>query len=304
MTCAALRMMKSRGIIYAFGSHAMVSLEDLKINATREFGISQKIIIDLELSCLRICIGANNPPRIRHRFMEKKPNRHFWVFLIPIAIFVPWVSGFTPPFSNFNAGAIALYGAIEFNDTPPPYDVFQRAFVGYSKLKNADLLSNKEILTIIDFRLSANQKRLWVIDLKNKILLFHSLTAHGKNSGEVFANSFSNTPNSNQSSLGFYVTGNTYIGKHGISLKLHGVESGINDKAEIRAIVMHGANYVSESYITKFGRLGRSFGCPAVPVELHKQIIASVANKTCLFIYYPDRNYIANTQFKNTVDEL
>ena len=145
---------------------------------------------------------------------------------------------------------------------------------------------------------------MWVIDLKNKKLLFHTLTAHGKNSGDVFARNFSNTPNSNQSSLGFYVTGNTYHGKHGISLKLHGVESGINDKAEVRAIVMHGANYVSEAHIKQFGRLGRSFGCPAVPVELHKQIITEMANKTCLFIYYPDPNYTTSTKFQNTSHDL
>lgn len=243
---------------------------------------------------------------ILHQSMQRKTPSpyYYWVFLIVIITLTAAGNATVRPHYNFDEGASVLYEAIEFNDAPPPYDVFDRALSGYHKLKAAKLLSTKEILTIIDFRKSANERRMWVIDLKNKKLLFHSLTAHGKNSGDVFARYFSNTPNSNQSSLGFYVTGNTYLGKHGVSLKLHGVESGINDKAEVRAIVMHGANYVSESYITKFGRLGRSFGCPAVPVELHKQIITSLANKTCLFIYYPDPNYIANTQFKNRVGDL
>ena len=203
-----------------------------------------------------------------------------------------------------NIEPLALYHAIDYDDhEPPPYDLFERALEGYVKLRHANKLSTKGILSLIDFRRSANEKRLWVINLNDKKLLYHSLTAHGRNSGEVFARSFSNVPNSNQSSLGFFVTGKTYIGKHGISLKLHGVEKGINDKAEARAIVMHGANYVSESYIEKYGRLGRSFGCPAVPMELHKKIIPEIANGTCLYIYYPDPSYISSTAFINTVDE-
>ena len=234
--------------------------------------------------------------------MERKTPSLFYssVFLVVIITLTSAgnVAVRTP--YNFDEEAEVLYEAIEFNDAPPRYDVFNRALGGYQKLKNANLLSTKEILAIIDFRRSANERRMWVIDLKNRKLLFHSLTAHGKNSGDVFARSFSNTPNSNQSSLGFFITGNTYIGKHGISLKLHGVEPGINDKAEGRAIVMHGAHYVSDTHIRKFGRLGRSLGCPAVPVDLHKQIIKQLENQTCLFIYYPDPDYLASTKFKNT----
>jgi len=113
----------------------------------------------------------------------------------------------------------------------------------------------------------------------------------------LFAESFSNAPNSNQSSLGFYVTGQKYIGKHGVSLKLHGVKKGINDLAESRAIVMHGADYVSETYIKKYGRLGRSFGCPAVPMGLHEQLIPILAGGTCLFIFYPDAEYLVESKF-------
>lgn len=197
------------------------------------------------------------------------------------------------------AEATALYDAIDFRgDTPPAFDVFYRAMIGYHSFEISRQLSAKSILTIIDFRKSANEKRLWVIDLKNKRLLYHELTAHGRNSGNVFARNFSNTPNSNQSSLGFYITGKTYIGKHGISLKLHGVENGINDMAEARAIVMHGADYVSESYIQKFGRLGRSFGCPAVRMGLHKELIPLLAGGTCLFIFYPDAAYLSKSKFQ------
>lgn len=237
--------------------------------------------------------------------MEKRSaNLHFWAFLLLPITLIPAGNATIDSLNDFDAEITALYDAIKFADARPSYDVFHHALVGYNKLKNADLLSTKEILTIIDFRKSANEKRMWVIDLKNKILLFHTLTAHGRNSGNEFAQHFSNAPNSNQSSLGFYITGNTYIGKHGISLILHGVESGINDNAQARAIVMHGASYVSDAHVKKFGRLGRSFGCPAVPLELHKQIITELANKTCLFIYYPDPNYIINTKFKKAKDDL
>ena len=194
---------------------------------------------------------------------------------------------------------ILLYNTIDFrNAERPQFDIFQRAIAGYELLEQSGKLSKKNILTIVDFRKSSNEKRLWVIDLNKKEVLFHSLTAHGRNSGNLFPESFSNTPDSNQSSLGFYVTGQKYIGKHGVSLKLHGVEKGINDMAEARAIVMHGADYVSDAYIKKYGRLGRSFGCPAVPMGLHEELIPIVAGGTCLFIFYPDAGYLAETKFK------
>lgn len=211
------------------------------------------------------------------------------------------VQGFTSPPIKWVSTASALYHSIDPNHhEAPPYDVFLRALSGYDQLATTDKLSNKGIITVIDFRRSANEKRLWVIDLLAKKILFHSLTAHGRNSGEVFARHFSNTPNSNKSSLGFYVTGKTYVGKHGISLKLHGIETGINDKAEARAIVMHGASYVSESHIKRYGRIGRSLGCPAVPMETHKEIISQIANGTCLFIFYPDPAYVAASRFKSS----
>jgi hypothetical protein len=191
-----------------------------------------------------------------------------------------------------------LYWTIDFGDhEKPPYDVFHRAMAGYMQLRSSNKLSEKELLTIIDFRKSGNEKRLWVVDLKNKKLLYHTLVAHGRNSGELYARRFSNTPDSYQSSLGFYVTGTPYAGKHGLSLRLTGVEAGVNDKAEARAIVLHGADYVSERFIKKTGRLGRSHGCPAVPLDVHREIASLLAGKTCLFIYYPDPDYLSRTGF-------
>src|SRR5690606_10385831 len=192
--------------------------------------------------------------------------------------------------------AVSLYRSLASNytETPDP-ELLQRALIGYDKLKRQDLLSDKQIITIVDFRKPSSQRRLWVIDLKTREIRYYSYVAHGRNSGELYATRFSNRMNSYQSSLGFFVTGDTYSGKHGLSLKLYGAEKGINDKAEARAIVMHGADYVSESFIRKTGRLGRSLGCPAIPYEIHRELIGTVAGGTCLFIYYPDDNYLRST---------
>ena len=121
--------------------------------------------------------------------------------------------------------------------------------------------------------------------------------AHGKYSGEEYANSFSNQPSSLKSSLGFYTTGDDYQGAHGLALKLIGLERGFNDLAEARDIVMHGAEYVTEQFINQYGRLGKSWGCPAVPAALHEQIIHTIRSGSCLFIYYPDARYLATSSF-------
>jgi hypothetical protein len=205
----------------------------------------------------------------------------------------------TPNFSTIHA----IYQSIDFtNEERPAFQIFEKALAGYNLLAEQHDI-NKQILTIIDFTKSANEKRLWVIDLEKRKLLFHCLTAHGKNSGEIFAHSFSNVHNSNKSSLGFYITGNTYIGKHGTSLKLKGIEPKINDQAEARAIVMHGAEYVSEEHILRYGRLGRSFGCPAIPMSLHKQIIETIDGGTCLFIYHSSQDYHQQSLFANAMSK-
>ncbi|MGV3585425.1 MAG: murein L,D-transpeptidase catalytic domain family protein [Adhaeribacter sp.] len=163
--------------------------------------------------------------------------------------------------------------------------LYRKAVTGYQNLKRSKKVSAaKSILTIVDFSKSSRQKRLWIIDLKNEKLLYHTLVAHGQGSGSEMATVFSNKLNSHQSSLGFYVTGNTYFGKHGLSLKLHGMDAGFNSNAYQRAIVVHGADYVSNNFIKKQGRLGRSHGCPAVPEELNNEIINVIKNQTVLYI--------------------
>jgi hypothetical protein len=193
-----------------------------------------------------------------------------------------------------------IYNELKGSDKKPDYEIFRKALIGYYHLKATDKLSKEnDILSIVDFSKSSNTERLWVIDLKTKKILFNTLVAHGRNTGDEYAANFSNLPNSFMSSIGFYVTGETYHGKHGLSLRLDGQEKEFNSHARNRAVVMHGADYVSEDFIKKAGRLGRSLGCPAVPVALHKEIISTLADKTCLFVYHPDKNYATKSLFSN-----
>lgn len=170
----------------------------------------------------------------------------------------------------------------------PSFELFKEALKGFYLLKEKGLVQ-KEVLTLIDFSLSSNTKRLWVIDMATNTIVYNSLVAHGKNTGEEFAHSFSNSNSSFKSSLGFYVTGEIYNGKHGMSLKLDGLERGVNNNARERGVVMHAANYVSNSFIRSNRRLGRSQGCPAIPEELLSGIVTTIKNKSCLFIYHPSR---------------
>lgn len=173
--------------------------------------------------------------------------------------------------------------------------VFRKALVGYYNLKKTNLVSpERQIITIIDFNRKSSEKRLWIVDLASNKLLFNTLVAHGQGSGADMATNFSNTENSHQSSLGFYITSETYFGKHGYSMKLEGMDKGFNTNARDRAVVVHGAEYVSQSFINKTGRLGRSHGCPALPVELTNIIINTIKGQTCLFINGPAANYTSN----------
>jgi hypothetical protein len=185
----------------------------------------------------------------------------------------------------------SLYRTILFKKSKPSFELFRKSYVGYLNLKAAGKLSNKNILTIIDFRLSSTKNRLWTIDLNKKRVMYESLVAHGRNTGDEFATKFSNEIESNMSSFGFYVTGATYTGKHGLSLYLDGAEEGFNSNARTRAVVMHSADYVNEAFVNKTGRLGRSLGCPAIPVKNHKEVISTLMDKTCLFIYFPNAEY-------------
>ncbi len=192
-----------------------------------------------------------------------------------------------------------LYKSIPFDmESSLSFDVFDKAYQGFQNLKKAGKLDQSaHLLSICDFSLSSNKKRLWVIDLNDKKVLFNSLVAHGKGTGEEFATNFSNIESSHQSSLGFYITESTYDGGNGYSLKLEGVDKGYNDAAMQRAIVMHGADYVSDDFIKAEKRLGRSWGCPAVPRALAGPIINTIKEKTLLFIYYPDQQYLSSSEW-------
>nr|WP_298251026.1 murein L,D-transpeptidase catalytic domain family protein [uncultured Halomonas sp.] len=152
-------------------------------------------------------------------------------------------------------------------------------------------------LAVIDYSLPSSEPRLWVFDLAHEALLFEELVSHGRGSGNALASRFSNTPESHQSSLGLFRTMNTYYGRNGYSLRLEGLETGVNHLAYDRAIVMHGADYVSESFIEQTGRLGRSLGCPAVRQEVSYPLIDSLKEEQYLFAYYPDPEWLEGSAY-------
>lgn len=177
--------------------------------------------------------------------------------------------------------------------------VFDYSLKGFQKMVDAGKVMNKRIISIVDFSQPSANKRLYIIDLEKKEVLFNTYVAHGKNSGQEMATAFSNTPSSNKSSLGFYLTSHTYNGKNGFSLQLEGQEKGINDNALARGIVMHSADYVNESYIQSQGWIGRSQGCPAVMPALNKPIVETIKEGSCFFIYYPDETYLKRSSILN-----
>lgn len=154
-----------------------------------------------------------------------------------------------------------------------------------------------DVLALIDYSRPSTEPRLWVFDLENNLLLFEELVAHGKNSGGDTPVRFSNRPGSLMSSLGVFVTANTYYGKHGYSLRLKGLEEGVNDNSMERAIVMHAASYVDPEVARRLGRLGRSWGCPAVRPEISRQLIDAVKDGALLFAYYPDDRWLSTSRF-------
>ncbi|HUS01166.1 MAG TPA: murein L,D-transpeptidase catalytic domain family protein [Chitinophagaceae bacterium] len=185
-----------------------------------------------------------------------------------------------------------IYAEMGLEKTGLSREVFDLALKGYNNLLKKRLVRNKNILTVIDFSKPSNQKRLYVIDLKRKKVLLQSLVAHGRNSGLEYASNFSNEIDSHKSSLGFYITLNTYSGDHGYALKLKGCEKGFNNKAYDRAIVIHGSEYVTEQFLKSNGFLGRSFGCPALPEKINKKVIDVIKNGSCLFLYHPTKKYL------------
>ena len=187
-----------------------------------------------------------------------------------------------------------LYTQCELKDKLD-YDVFKNAMEGYNSIE----LTNKSLLSIIDYSKPSSEKRFFIIDIENHKLLYQTLVAHGKKSGFLNATKFSNKIGSHKSSLGFFRTGNSYFGLRGYSLQLEGLEKGINDNARQRGIIIHGANYVDERLANGNGVIGRSWGCPAISKKLSKEIINLLKGGSLLYIYaddevYKEKSVIAN----------
>lgn len=180
------------------------------------------------------------------------------------------------------------------NSNMPELSVFEKAMNGYAKLQKKGLVKN-QLLTVVDFGLSSKKKRMWIMDMTTKMVIFHTYVSHGKNTGAEFATNFSNTVNSLQSSLGFYVTGETYHGQNGLSLFIDGQEKGFNTNARKRYVVIHGADYAEPSFIDRIGYLGRSYGCPAVPNTIAKDLIETIKGESVVYIHKEDENYLENS---------
>jgi hypothetical protein len=188
--------------------------------------------------------------------------------------------------------AVIMYNYMELENSDLNEQAFEYAWRGYHNLLKKGLIRKKNVLTICDFSQPSYSKRLYVIDVRHKKLLYQTYVAHGQNSGGDYATSFSNDPESFKSSLGFYLTKKTYRGRNGLSLRISGIDTGYNDMASKRNIVLHGSNYVNPQYMSDFGTIGTSLGCPAIPTGVSKHIIRAVKNGSCLFIYHPTQKYL------------
>lgn len=201
--------------------------------------------------------------------------------------------------ADFQKVSEELYTSIYFPENKLDKEVFTKALKGYCYLKFTDQLVNDTFLTVLDFSQSSNEKRMWVINLKERTVAINDLVAHGKYSGTEFAKYFSNQPSSRKSSLGFYVTGEIYNGKHRLSLKLRGKERYWNSNAFARGIVFHGADYVSERYAVANQRIGRSFGCPAVSRDINWDLVHLIDGGSCVFFYHPSARYLNQSRIIN-----
>ncbi len=195
--------------------------------------------------------------------------------------------------------AQSVYDAAGLKEQGLSVEAFTYAFNGYQHLIEKKILNRDEYLTICDMSQSSREKRMYVIDMEEEKLVIHTRVAHGRNSGAEFATRFSNRSESLQTSLGFYITQSTYMGGHGLSLKINGVDRGYNDLALKRNIVIHGAGYMDESWLRHSNYMGRSYGCPAVSQNDCNRVINTIKNGTCLFIYHPDKNYLQGSKILN-----
>jgi len=195
--------------------------------------------------------------------------------------------------------ASLIYGSMNLEDAGLDQKAFEYAWRGYHNLLKKGMIQKRSMLSICDFSQSSRTKRMYVIDVQHRKLLYRTYVAHGQNSGDEYATTFSNEPDSYKSSLGFYVTQRTYVGHNGLSLKLNGVDSGFNDMALKRQIVLHGSAYVSDRYMQDYGTLGTSLGCPALPAAVSGKIIRAVKDGSVLFIYHPTAQYLSHSTVIN-----
>jgi hypothetical protein len=225
----------------------------------------------------------------------RKALLYLLFILIPA---VGYAGNFPASVNKFDVDLV--YSTVNLAESGLAKEVFELALRGMQKLEATGKLTNPGILTIADYSQSSNNKRLYVIDLLNMKLLFNTYVAHGRNTGDEYARSFSNTEGSMKSSLGFYITEKPIIGSHtGYALIIKGIEKGFNDNALRREIIIHAADYATENFIRKNGRLGRSYGCPALPPDVNKPIIETIKGGTCLFIYNPDKQYLVQSTLLN-----
>ena len=195
--------------------------------------------------------------------------------------------------------ALTLYDSMKLGESGLDQKAFEYAWRGYHNLVKEGKLKKEGVLSICDFTQSSSNKRLYVIDVANKKLLYNTYVSHGMNSGVEYATSFSNAPESYKSSLGFFLTTKTYFGRNGLSLKVKGLEKGYNDLAAKRHIVLHGSDYITPDYLKDNGEMGRSLGCAAMPNAVSPKIIRTIKNGSCLFIYSPVVKYLNTSSVIN-----
>jgi hypothetical protein len=201
--------------------------------------------------------------------------------------------------NSFDPEMELIYDSLKLAKKGLKKETFNYAYTGYKKLEEEGKLNKEGLITICDLSQSSKRKRLYLIDLNQCKLVLNTYVAHGKNSGGEYARKFSNKPESLQSSLGFYRTKKTYWGGHGLALTLSGLEPGFNDKAERRKIVLHGSQYIGDNY-RRWGKfMGRSFGCPAVPMKQSNTLINTIKDGSCLFIYHPSKSYLKGSKILN-----
>jgi hypothetical protein len=188
--------------------------------------------------------------------------------------------------------AQTIYDSMKLGDAGLDQKAFEYAWRGYHNLMKKGEIKKAGLLSICDFTQSSRNKRLYVIDVAHKKLLYNTYVSHGMNSGVEYATSFSNKPESYKSSLGFFLTTKTYFGRNGLSLKVKGLEKGFNDMAARRHIVLHGSDYITPDYLKDNGEMGRSLGCAAIPEAVSPKIIRTIKNGSCLFIYSPSVKYL------------